>query len=336
MLYGTAQVNGRGRRPPSTEDRISIELLMEGCDYFAVFDGHSGAEVSNRCKTELPERLRKRLQTLGSLKDVEAIKKILQQTFLEFNKYLASPGVLKTLDDSGSTATVALITSTHIILAYLGDSPCFMLDPATGYIVQKMGKHEPSDATEVARIEAAGGTVEVDEHGIPRVDGALAVSRAFGDFSLSMKDGKIDYGGDWTKMKVTAYPDVVSWERPGQGILAIMSDGLVEGDTTLFKPVEEVSRVIYDGLVENSNDLNATAKYVVQKHTKMHPRYDGDDLSLILVNIGTGKMMNGGAGGGSGSGGGGKAAAKPPTRKAKGRRRMRTEKTNRLIKIFSC
>jgi len=257
---------------------------------------------------------------------LDTIKSILQKTFIEFNKYLASPAVIDSLNDSGSTATVVLVTETHIIMAYLGDSPCFMLDPATGHILQRMGKHEPSDAAEVERIQAAGGTVEVDEHGIPRVDGALAVSRAFGDFSLSMSGGKMDMAADWTKMKVTAHPDVMVWERPGHGILAVMSDGLVEGDTTLFKPLEEVSRAIYGGLVEHSNDLNATAKYVVQRHTKMHPRYDGDDLSLILVNVGGGKVVHKG----------GKPMVKPPTRKSKGRRRIRTEKTNRLIKIFSC
>jgi serine/threonine protein phosphatase PrpC len=323
MLYGTAQINGRGRRPPSTEDRIAIEVLIEGCDYFAVFDGHSGPEVANLCKAELAGRLRNALA--GPDKGLDAIKQILQRTFIEFNKYLAGPTMIKTINDSGSTATVVLVTPTHIILAYLGDSPCFMLDPATGHILQKMGKHEPSDAVEVARIQAAGGTVEVDEHGIPRVDGSLAVSRAFGDFSLSMTGGKLDPAGDWTKHKVTAHPDVMVWERPAQGILAIMSDGLVEGDTTLFKPVEEVSRAIYHGLVEHSNDLNATAKYVVQKHTKMHPRYDGDDLSLILVNVGGGKVAHKGG-----------KPPKPPTRKVKGRRRIRTEKMNRLIKIFSC
>ena len=321
MLYGTAQINGRGRRPPSTEDRIAIEVLMEGCEYFAVFDGHSGPEVANLCKTELAGRLRNALTDKG----LDAIKQILQRTFIEFNKYLAGPTMIKSINDSGSTATVVLVTPTHIILAYLGDSPCFMLDPATGHILQKMGKHEPSDAVEVARIQAAGGTVEVDEHGIPRVDGSLAVSRAFGDFSLSMTGGKLDPAGDWTKHKVTAHPDVMVWERPAQGILAIMSDGLVEGDTTLFKPVEEVSRAIYHGLVEHSNDLNATAKYVVRKHTKMHPRYDGDDLSLILVNVGGGKVAHKG-----------EKPPKPPTRKVKGRRRIRTEKMNRLIKIFSC
>ena len=328
MLYGTAQVNGRGRRPASTEDRISIELLVEGCDYFAVFDGHSGPEVANLCKSVLAERLRAALIAAGPnvLRNIDLVKQLLQKTFIEFNKYLASPAVFSTLDDSGSTATVALVTETHIILAYLGDSPCFLLDPATGHILQKMGKHEPSDAVEVARIQAAGGTVEVDEHGIPRVDGALAVSRAFGDFSLSMTGGKMDMGADWTKMKVTAHPDVMAWPRPAQGILALMSDGLVEGDTTLFKPLEEVSRVIHDGLVEHSNNLNATAKYVVQRHTKMHPRYDGDDLSLILVNVGGGKVAHAIV----------RAPVKPPTRKAKGRRRIRTEKTNRLIKIFSC
>jgi len=299
---------------------------MDGCEYFAVFDGHSGPEVANLCKSQLPGRLRNALAGPDVLKHLDTIKSILQKTFIEFNKYLASPAVIDSLNDSGSTATVVLVTETHIIMAYLGDSPCFMLDPATGHILQRMGKHEPSDAAEVERIQAAGGTVEVDEHGIPRVDGALAVSRAFGDFSLSMSGGKMDMAADWTKMKVTAHPDVMVWERPGHGILAVMSDGLVEGDTTLFKPLEEVSRAIYGGLVEHSNDLNATAKYVVQRHTKMHPRYDGDDLSLILVNVGGGKVVHKG----------GKPMVKPPTRKSKGRRRIRTEKTNRLIKIFSC
>jgi serine/threonine protein phosphatase PrpC len=328
MLYGTVQINGRGRRPPSTEDRISIEVLLDGCEYFAVFDGHSGPEVANLCKAELPGRLRNAFIAAGPdvLKDTERVKQILQRTFIDFNKYLASPAILKTLNDSGSTATVALVTPTHITMAYLGDSPCFILDPATGHILQRMGKHEPSDAAEVERIQAAGGTVEVDEHGIPRVDGALAVSRAFGDFSLSMKGGKMDFTADWTKMKVTAHPDVVVWERPSHGILAIMSDGLVEGDTTLFKPLEEVSRAIYDGLVAHTNDLNAAAKYVVNNHTREQSRYDGDDLSLILVNVGGGKVVHKG----------GKPAVKPPTRKSKGRRRIRTEKTNRLIKIFSC
>jgi serine/threonine protein phosphatase PrpC len=328
MLYGTAQINGRGRRPPSTEDRISIEVLLDGCEYFAVFDGHSGPEVANLCKAELPGRLRNALNAAGPdvLKHLEGVKQILQRTFIEFNKHLASPSIIKTLDDSGSTATVGLVTPTHIIMAYLGDSPCFILDPATGHILQRMGKHEPSDAGEVERIQAAGGTVEVDEHGIPRVDGALAVSRAFGDFSLSMKGGKLDFAADWTKMKVTAHPDVMVWERPIHGILAIMSDGLVEGDTTLFKPLEEVSRAIYDGLVTHTNDLNGAAKYVVNHHTKQHPRYDGDDLSLILVNVGGGTVVHKG----------GKPVVKPPTRKSKGRRRIRTEKTNRLIKIFSC
>ena len=117
MLYGTAQINGRGRRPPSTEDRIAIEVLMEGCEYFAVFDGHSGPEVANLCRSELAGRLRNALTG----KNLDAIKQILQQTFIEFNKYLAGPTMIKRLNDSGSTATVALVTPTHIILAYLGE-----------------------------------------------------------------------------------------------------------------------------------------------------------------------------------------------------------------------
>ena len=58
MIFGTAQVNGRGRSPPSTEDRVSTEHLLDGCDYFAVFDGHSGERVASLSKELLYKRVK--------------------------------------------------------------------------------------------------------------------------------------------------------------------------------------------------------------------------------------------------------------------------------------
>jgi hypothetical protein len=59
-------------------------------------------------------------------------------------------------------------------------------------------------------------------------------------------------------------------------------------------------------------------------------RYSGDDLSIILVDVGVGGGM---------LGGGPKepepVIVKNPSRKVK-RRRVRTGKKDRLIKIFSC
>lgn len=329
MLYGTSQVNGRGRSPPSSEDRISVENLMEDCDLFAVYDGHSGARVATLCKTMLYKQIQEAVRLLGpdALNRKEDIVDLLKRVFIEHNKYLAS--VINTLDDSGSTATVVLVTPNYIFLAYLGDSPCFMMHPQTGHIIEEMGKHEPSLAIETARIKAAGGFVEIDEYGIPRVDGVLAVARAFGDFSLNWKGSSPPAGADWTKMKVPAHPDVMVWTRPDVGVLAIMSDGLVETDTATLKPLAQVAHDIKRGLEGTGYNLKGAADKVLGEHVRQGGRkYSGDDLSLILVDVGTG-IMTGGAPQI-------KSAQKPTTRKAKGRRRIRTEKQNRLIKIFSC
>jgi len=301
---------------------------MEGCDFFAIYDGHSGAKVAHLCKTMLYKQIQDALQLAGPdiLSKQDTMSSLLKRVFIEHNKYLAS--VIHTLNDSGSTATVALVTPKHIYLAYLGDSPAFMMHPQSGHVIKEMGKHEPSLAEETARIQAAGGFVEIDENGTPRVDGMLAVARAFGDFSLNWKGATPPAGADWTKMKVPAHPDVVIWERPATGLLAIMSDGLVETDTATLKPLAQVAFHIKKGLEASGFNLKKTAEIVLREHMGLG-RYDGDDLSIILIDVGVGgddtialPII------------GGMRPQKPPTRKAR-RRRLRTEKQNRLIKIFS-
>jgi serine/threonine protein phosphatase PrpC len=305
---------------------------MDGCDFFAVYDGHSGDQVVTLCKSMLYKKIQEAILALGpdALTRKDDIIALLKRVFIEHNKYLAS--VIDTLDDSGSTATVALVTETQIFLAYIGDSPCFMMHPQSGIILEEMGKHEPSLAVETARIQAAGGFVEIDEFGIPRVDGMLAVARAFGDFSLNWKGKTPPANADWTKMKVTAHPDVMVWDRPETGILALMSDGLVESDSPTLKPLAQVSHDIQRGLEASSYNLKGAADKVVTNHVRQGGgrKYSGDDLSLILVNVGTGNMIGGGVAPVV------KPVVKPPTRKSKGRRRIRTEKQSRLIKIFSC
>ena len=345
MVYGKAQVNGRGRNPPSTEDRTCFRKLMEQCDLFAVFDGHSGSGAVRYTVEFLPLRIQEAFKRAGPgiLADVPAITKILKTVFIEHDKDLAK-NMLK-VQDSGTTATVAIITPTHVIVAYVGDSPCFLMDPSKGLILPggEMGKHEPTLAVETERIQRAGGKVEVDEMGVPRVDG-LMVSRAFGDFSIKFDDqNNPPYASDWTQMKVTAHPDVVVWNRPEHGLLAIMSDGLVETDTTTLKPLSQVGADIFRALKATEYDLPATAQAVTAAHVRASvgsntSRYDGDDLSIILADVGR-------VGGTERIAGASTTeirtaiqamTAKPKTRKCRHGHRGKTGKANRLIKMFSC
>jgi serine/threonine protein phosphatase PrpC len=316
---------------------------MEQCDLFAVFDGHSGPGVASYTVEVLPQRIQAALkESPDALTDIEKLKTILRKIFIEHDKDLAR-NITKN-GDSGSTATIALITATHIVVAYIGDSPCFIMNPSSGMILPggEMGKHEPTLAEESARIRRAGGKVEVDDMGVPRVDG-LMVSRAFGDFSIKFPDlRKPPFDSDWREMKVTAHPDILVMERPEHGILAIMSDGMVETDSTALKALPLVAADIFKALTANAYDLPATAKAVVGAHVKESSgnapkNYYGDDLSLILVDVGTHK--------GPQLGGNTKNAIQSALNtinnrvqsyKAKKKKKLKTAKVNRLIKVFTC
>ena len=331
---------------------MCFKNLMEHCDLFAVFDGHAGVGVAKYTVEVLPQLIQEALKASpDTLTNIEKMKAMLKKVFIEHDKELArrmkyevsgARGMYRNWDDSGSTATVAIVTPTHIVVAYIGDSPCFIMNPQTGLILPggEMGKHEPTLAEESARIKRAGGTVEIDDMGVPRVDG-LMVSRAFGDFSIKFSERKPPpFESDWTQMKVTAHPDILVMERPEHGVLAIMSDGMVETATTALKPLAFVAADIYKSLKENSLDLPATAKAVVSAHVKASAAnskmYDGDDLSLILVNVGTQKAAQTGGAADAIKSALNTLDNRVKSFKAKKKKKLRTAKVNRLIKVFTC
>jgi hypothetical protein len=104
-----------------------------------------------------------------------------------------------------------------------------------------------------------------------------------------------------------------------------MSDGLVETDSTTFKPVEQVARDIQKALDVNSFNLKGAADHLLRRHMdESGLPYRGDDLSMILIDVGGGAAALAEGGG-----------PRPMTRKGK-KRRSKTGKKNRIIKIFSC
>jgi len=116
----------------------------------------------------------------------------------------------------------------------------------------------------------------------------------------------------------------------------------VETDTAALKALPLVAADIFKALKENAYDLPATAKAVVAGHVKASGNskdYDGDDLSLILVDVGTQR------GGAAQVGGAGVEVIRSALNtldnrarsfKAKKKKKVKTAKVNRLIKVFTC
>ena len=77
--------------------------------------------------------------------------------------------------DTGTTSCVILITENTIYCANAGDSRGVLCNDKKAFALSE--DHKPDNQTEKQRIDAAGHMVEDS-----RVDGNLALSRAFGDF----------------------------------------------------------------------------------------------------------------------------------------------------------
>lgn len=163
--------------------------------FFAVYDGHSGHEAAQYLSTNLLNNLLKELEVNPNILSDETIKKIWLQTDDNLEKWCVQEGIYP-----GSTSITAFLKrvgdKVEIVVPNVGDSRS---------VLCKLGKtepmsfdHKPMNDVEKRRIIASGGFVDFG-----RVNGTLAVSRAFGD--MSYKDNK---SKGQEEQAVTALPEI--------------------------------------------------------------------------------------------------------------------------------
>ncbi|CCD17479.1 unnamed protein product [Trypanosoma congolense IL3000] len=176
---------------------------------FCVFDGHSGKDCAIRCSELIPKVSRNHLK-----RHVDGFSEIdFEAVYLEVDALLE--GGLS--DQSGCTAVSVHVTPTRITCASVGDSRAVLC--RNGAAVALSEDHKPERAEERARIEAAGGIVSEN-----RVNGQLAMSRAFGDFSYKAQKTQSP-----REQLVITVPDVVKVDREiGDTFLVLACDGIFD------------------------------------------------------------------------------------------------------------
>jgi protein phosphatase 1G len=161
------------------DSHIAEKDLGGGVSFFGVFDGHGGQEVALFVKKHMVPELTK-LATFKS----KQYHKALEEIFFKMDEMMLTPAGKKEItklnngnDQSyaGCTATCVIITPTEIYCANAGDSRTVL---GKGKVAVELSQdHKPDDPEERKRIYNANGFVEDG-----RVNGALALSRALGDF----------------------------------------------------------------------------------------------------------------------------------------------------------
>jgi len=183
--------------------------------FFAVFDGHAG----DKAAIFLEQRLHEVVGQLENPLEAKQLSDAMLRTDAEF---------LKREDERqhGSAAVMAVVRAPaadakekkwEISVANIGDSRVLLLR-ADGSFVAMTSDHKPELEAEKARINAAGGFVQQN-----RVDGQLAMSRAFGDWPY--KD-QPKLGPE--EQKVIAVPDVTTEVAHEGDALLICCDGIYE------------------------------------------------------------------------------------------------------------
>jgi len=173
---------------------FSYRFPKKKLSFFAVYDGHGGANVAKFCGQNLHLRLaRSEALLLGDY------RRALKECFLSIDAELRDHPDFKN-DPAGCTAIVAVYTEDNrLFVANAGDSRAVISSRGKAHPLSY--DHKPTLDVEQKRIVNAGGYVDFG-----RVNGNLALSRAIGDFEFKQSPHLSPEA-----QVVTADPDILEW-----------------------------------------------------------------------------------------------------------------------------
>ncbi|KAL8063993.1 hypothetical protein ABFX02_01G062500 [Erythranthe guttata] len=278
LVYGHVSMMGRRR---AMEDAVTVAppgWFAGEYYFFAVYDGHGGAKVAEKCGETMHECLAAHMEKARKLPEAERgfdWEKLMVDCFGDMDQEFSDAG--STARDEvahgeteqlywrmGSTAVVVLVGKAEVVVANCGDSRAVLC--RGGAVVPVSTDHKPDREDEKQRIEAAGGSV-TNRNGW-RVQGVLATSRSIGDYYL--------------KPYVTSVPEVTVVNRSDSDeFMIIATDGLFD---VICNDVacELVKKCLASG--HNSRQAGASvaatllAELAIAKGSK-------DNVSVIVVQL---------------------------------------------------
>ncbi|KAK4435466.1 putative protein phosphatase 2C 8 [Sesamum alatum] len=266
LVYGHVAMMGRRR---AMEDAVTVAppgWLAGKYSFFAVYDGHGGAEVAEKCREKMHNCLEKLIEKASKTSEEKGFdwEKVMEDCFCNMDVELEKKersGNEAAADEAermmGSTAMVVLVGKEEVVVANCGTLGRCSASP------------QPDRDDEKERIEAAGGKI-LNWNGW-RVQGVLATSRSLGDRYL--------------KPYVSCKPEVTVVRRSeSDDFLIIATDGLfdVVSNETACEVVKKcLSGQIRRGASEETSASKAAAtlaELAIAKGSR-------DNISVIVVQL---------------------------------------------------
>lgn len=249
-VYSTSQL---GRRPQN-EDNHDVILNLDGKDpnksnvnYFAVYDGHGGKQVSNFLKENMAKfYVHKKLNYPLTKKYVTKVSDFVQ-TSLKKHKFS---------NKMGSTSLIVIQfkynNEDYINVINTGDSRCIMC--RDNFAMPLTKDHKPNWPEEYYRIMNLGGKVQFDGYDWRIND--LSVSRAYGDVDATPY--------------VTHTPDLFRYKiDKNDKFMVVACDGLYESlsnnDVVNFVLLNCYDPTLTKRINKGVNIAEKLAKYAISK-----------------------------------------------------------------------
>eukprot|EP00249_Psilotum_nudum_P020272 c27631_g1_i1 orf=517-1401(-) len=249
VAHGFSLVEGRTSHPMEDYHVAEFKRVNEHeLGLFAIFDGHLGPDVARYLQINLFKNILNQSEFWTD--PVGAIVEGYKYTDNAILSHAVDLGL------GGSTAVTAILIDCRVLyVANVGDSRAVIC--RGGDAIQLTVDHDP--LSERKLVENKGGFVIALPGDVPRVDGQLAVARAFGDKNL--------------KMHLSSDPDVHALTvDPADEFLILASDGL-------WKVMENQEAV---NLIRKTRDPKGAAKQLTEEAVA---RKSKDDISCIVVRL---------------------------------------------------
>lgn len=259
-----------GRREEMEDGFVFVDCFGGKKDsaYFAIYDGHGGRQCVDFVTQNLHEGLLVELQ-----KDPSNVPDAFIRAFANVDRSMQSHGI----HSSGCTACCCLLqdekNTRAIYTAHLGDARAVICRGGLAVRLTSMSDHKATDPEEAKRVIEVGGTIFNE-----RVNGMLAIARAFGDHQLKMPALPNDV--------VSNVPDITSTELTDQDMFVIVAcDGLwdvMEDQESVNLVLEGIRELM--ALLPNADHRRSMAEVLARMLVEEAlARGTSDNVSCLMI-----------------------------------------------------
>jgi len=242
--------------------------------FFAIYDGHGGRHCVDYVTQHLHNNLAAEIERTPT-----AVPDAFMRAFSITDGNMQASGI----NSSGCTACSCLLrqegdaNTRTIYTAHLGDARAVICRGGLAVRLTSMSDHKATDPAEAKRVVENGGTIFNE-----RVNGMLAISRAFGDHQLKMPALPKDV--------VSNVPDITSTELTDQDMFVIVAcDGLwdvVQDQESVNLVLEGIRELMQ--LMPNQSDQANNKKQMAEVLARMLleealARGTSDNVSCMLM-----------------------------------------------------